>query len=182
MFNNPRTQPAFAGLLDLWIQSTFAGLLNLWTQCTLAGLLGLRIQSDFACLFDFGALLYILIHCDLSVIIELCLNTKCLSHSIAGVGKLSSARNLFLWNTVPCTRTREHSLVTFNGNYAILALRNYKTLRNYKMQAENDSSYLIFVKLLTLLRYLKYSKDTLEMQFIIYEAVTSVLLCSMYSH
>ena len=67
------------------------------------------------------------------------------------------------------------SLVTFNGDYAILALRNYK------MQAERYYSFLTIVKLLTPFMSMKHSRDSLDMQFAVYiKAVTATLLHSMY--
>ena len=92
----------------------------------------------------------------------------------AGVSKLSSEMHLSLWTAISCPRSRQLSLVTFKGDYAILALRNYK------MQAEKHYSYLTIVKLLTTFRSMKHSRDSLEMQFIVYKAATATLLHSMY--
>ena len=92
----------------------------------------------------------------------------------AGVGKLSSEMHTSLWNVISCPRSRQLSLVTLKGDYAIL------TLRNYKMQAEKRFSYLTIVKLLTPLQSLKHSKDKLKIKFVVYKAVTAVLLHSMY--
>ena len=83
---------------------------------------------------------------------------------IAGVGKLSSEMHLLLWNAISCPRSRQLSLVTFKGDYAILALRNYI------MQTEKRYPYLTIVKLLSPLKSLKHSKDSLEMQFVAYKA------------
>ena len=92
----------------------------------------------------------------------------------AGVGKLSSEMHLSLWNAILCPRSRQLSLVTFKGDYAILALRNYK------MKAEKRYSYLTIVKLLTTFTSMKHSSDSLQMQFVVYKAVTATLLHSMY--
>ena len=54
----------------------------------------------------------------------------------SGMGKLSSEVPLSLWNAISCPLSRQLSLVTFKGDYAILALRNNK------MQAEKRYSYL----------------------------------------
>ena len=92
------------------------------------------------------------------------------------MGKLSSERHFSLSNVISCPSSRLLSLVTFRGEYVILALCNYK------MQAENRYSYLIIVKLLTLLKYIKHSKASLKMQFGKYKAITAALLRSIYAH
>ena len=94
--------------------------------------------------------------------------------STSRVGKLSPEMHLSLCNAVSCTRSRQLSLVTVKGDYAILAIRNYK------MQTEKRDSSLTIVKLLTPFRSMKHSRDSLEMQFIVYKAVTATLLHSMY--
>ena len=48
------------------------------------------------------------------------------------------------------------------------------------MQTEKCYSYLIIVKLLTLFRSMKHSRDSLELQFVVYKAVTATFLHSMY--
>ena len=96
--------------------------------------------------------------------------------SRARVGKLSSERHWSLPNAISCSRNRQLSLVTFKGDYAMLVLRNYK------LQAENNYSYFIIVKVLTPFRTVQRSKDGLEMQFVIYKDITTVLLRSIYSH
>ena len=101
-----------------------------------------------------------------------CVSTMELSKT--GVGKLSSEMHLSLWNAVSCPRSRQLSLVSFKGDYAILALRNYK------MQAEKRYSYLTIVKLLTPFRSMKHSRNSLEMQFVVYKAVTATLLHAFY--
>ena len=90
------------------------------------------------------------------------------------MGKLSSEMHLSLWNAISCPRSRQLSWVTFKGDCAILALRNYK------MQAEKRYSYLIIVKILTPFRSIKHSRDSLKMRFVVYKAVTATLLHSMY--
>ena len=50
------------------------------------------------------------------------------------------------------------------------------------MLAETRFSYLAIVKLLTPLQSMKHSKDRLEMQFVVYKAVTAALLHSIYFH
>ena len=95
-------------------------------------------------------------------------------HSKAGVGIRSSEMHLSLWKAISCPRSRQLSLVTFKGDYAILALRNYK------MEAEKRYSYLTIVKLLTPFRSMKHSRDSLEMQFVVHKVVTVTLLHSMY--
>ena len=91
----------------------------------------------------------------------------------AGVGKLSSEMHLSLWNAISCP-SRQLALVTFKGDYAILALRNYK------MQAEKRYSYLTILKLLIPFGSMKHSRDSLEMQFVLCKAITVTLLHSMY--
>ena len=81
---------------------------------------------------------------------------------------------LSLWNAISCPCSRQLSLVTFKGDYAILALRNYK------MQAEKRYSYLTIAKLLTTFRSMKHSRDSLEMQFLVYKTVTATLLHYMH--
>ena len=76
--------------------------------------------------------------------------------SIPGVGKLSSEKHLSLWNALSCPRSRQLSLVPFKGDYASLALRNYK------LQAEKHYSCLIIVKLLTPFRSMKHCRDSLK--------------------
>ena len=88
------------------------------------------------------------------------------------MGKFSSDMHLSLWNAISCPRSRQLSLVTSKGDYASLALRNYK------MQAEKLYSYLTIVKLLTPFRSMKHSRDSLEMRFVVYIAVTAPLLHS----
>ena len=90
------------------------------------------------------------------------------------MGKLSSVMHLSLWNAISCPRSRQLFLVTFKGDYAILALRNYK------MQAEKRYSFLTIVKLLIRFRSLKHSRDRLEVQFVVYKAATATLFHSMY--
>ena len=91
------------------------------------------------------------------------------------MGTFSSAMHLSLWNAISCPRSRQLSLVTFKGDYAILVPRNYK------MQAEKRYSYLTIVKFLTTFTAIKHSSDSLEMQFVVYKAVTATfLLHSMY--
>ena len=89
------------------------------------------------------------------------------------MGKLSSEMHLSLWNAIPCPRSRQLSFVTFKGDYAILELRNYK------VQAEKSYSYLTIFKLLTPFRSMKRSRDSLEIQFVVYKAVTATccILC-----
>ena len=53
-------------------------------------------------------------------------------------------------------------------------------LRNYKMQAEKRYSHLTIAKLLTTFTSMKHSSDSLEMEFVVYKAVTATLLHSMY--
>ena len=48
------------------------------------------------------------------------------------------------------------------------------------MQTEKRYSYLTIVKLLTPFRSMKHSRGSLEMQFVVYKAVTATLLHSMY--
>ena len=90
--------------------------------------------------------------------------------SMPGVSNLSSRRDLCLWNCLSCPLSRRISFVTIKGDYAMLALRNYK------MIAENLYSYLIIVKLLTPFRFLKHSQDSLKTQFVIYEAITACII------
>ena len=59
---------------------------------------------------------------------ELAVSICTILHSISGVGKLSSERHWSLSNAMSCPRSRQLSLVTFKGDYAILVLRNYKML------------------------------------------------------
>ena len=88
------------------------------------------------------------------------------------MGKLSTEMHLSLWNAISCPRSRQLSLVTLKGDYAILALHNYK------MQSEKLYSFLPIVKLLTHFRSKKHSRDSLEIQFTVYKAVTQTLLHS----
>ena len=94
----------------------------------------------------------------------------------AGIGKLSSEMHWSLSNAISFPRSRQLSLVTLEGDYAI------SVLRNYEMQAENRYSYFIIAKVLISLRSLKHSKNGLEKQFVIYKDITAVLLRSIYSH